>query len=164
MTVLGDTARHTGTKTTPPIPVPPCHCEERSDAAIQRNPRATHRITPAIPHNASDWIATSVLFETFLAMTALGQASENRDAPPRPFPSPLLSLRGAQRRGNPATVWASPMFWRCHREDAQKADAAIQRSRRVKTLAVPLIERESQTKCRKGIRLKGESSFRTRIT
>jgi hypothetical protein len=24
---------------------------------------------PGIPHHASDWIATSVLFETFLAMT-----------------------------------------------------------------------------------------------
>jgi hypothetical protein len=151
-----------------------CHCEERSDAAIQSEPshpvhsrpplppvviarsaatrqssdrlgnphvfalslrgaqrrgnpvgtigQPPHR--PGIPHNASDWIATSVLFETFLAMTALGQASENRDAPPLPFPSPLLSLRGAPRRGNPATVWASPMFLRCHCEE--RRDAAIQ--------------------------------------
>jgi hypothetical protein len=39
-----------------------CHCEERRDAAIQRT-------ASGIPHDASDWIATSVLFETFLAMT-----------------------------------------------------------------------------------------------
>jgi hypothetical protein len=61
-------------------------------------------------------------------------------------------------------VFRADELWLRHREDAQKADMAIQRSRRVKTLAVPLIERESQTKCRKGIRLKGESFFRTRIT
>ncbi|MDA1046759.1 MAG: hypothetical protein O3A82_07520 [Verrucomicrobia bacterium] len=40
-----------------------CHCEERSGRVRQ----PPHR--PGIPHDASDWIATSVLFETFLAMT-----------------------------------------------------------------------------------------------
>jgi hypothetical protein len=124
-----------------------CHCEERSDAAIQRpfgqppcfcvviaRSEATRQSSgtigqpphrPGIPHHASDWIATSVLFETFLAMTAQGNTPENRNAShPAHSRPPLLSLRGAPRRGNPATVWASPMFLRCHCEE--RRDAAIQ--------------------------------------
>ncbi|MDA1047773.1 MAG: hypothetical protein O3A82_12685, partial [Verrucomicrobia bacterium] len=38
-------------RTTPPIHSTPCHCEERSDAAIQRT-------ASGIPHHDPDWIAT----------------------------------------------------------------------------------------------------------
>ncbi|MBT3569528.1 MAG: hypothetical protein HN494_11830 [Opitutae bacterium] len=40
--------------------LPLCHCEERSDAAIQRNPLASSA-SPGISHNASGWIAVSSL-------------------------------------------------------------------------------------------------------
>ncbi|MBC8348320.1 MAG: hypothetical protein H8E24_06830, partial [Verrucomicrobia bacterium] len=43
---------------------------------VARNDSLGGRIASGIPHHASDWIATSVLFETFLAMTTLGDTPE----------------------------------------------------------------------------------------
>ncbi|MBC8348564.1 MAG: hypothetical protein H8E24_08060 [Verrucomicrobia bacterium] len=54
-----------------------CHCEEgvsltwQSSGCVGHPP---HR--PGIPCHDLDWIAASVLFETFLAMTALGDTPE----------------------------------------------------------------------------------------
>ncbi|MDA1048092.1 MAG: hypothetical protein O3A82_14325 [Verrucomicrobia bacterium] len=90
MTAQGDTPENLS-RTHLARHFPLCHCEERSDAAIQRSfgqplcfcvviarSAATRQSSgrvrepphrPGLPHDASDWIATSVLFETFLAMT-----------------------------------------------------------------------------------------------
>jgi hypothetical protein len=35
-----------------------CHCEERSDAAIQRTASGIPPHRPGIPHHDPDWIAT----------------------------------------------------------------------------------------------------------
>jgi hypothetical protein len=69
MTALGDASeKQDGTHLAHSRP-PFCHCEERRDAAIQRTASGIPPHRPGLPHHASDWIATSVLFETFLAMT-----------------------------------------------------------------------------------------------
>jgi hypothetical protein len=47
----------------------PCHCEERKRHGNPAEPLGIPPHRPGIPHNDPDWIATSVLFETFLAMT-----------------------------------------------------------------------------------------------
>jgi hypothetical protein len=54
-----------------------CHCEEGVSLTRQSSDRVGNPPQrPGIPCYDPDWIATSVLFETFLAMTALGDASE----------------------------------------------------------------------------------------
>jgi hypothetical protein len=125
MTAQGDTPEIRHPPTSPATPHL-CHCEERSDAAIQRTASGNPQHRSGIPHHASDWIATSVLFETFLAMTALGQASENWDEPPCPFaPHLVIARRASARRGNPAeanhprhsTTLSSAMFLHCHCEE-----------------------------------------------
>jgi hypothetical protein len=68
MTAWGVYSKTETSHPTSPTTPPRCHCEKRSNAAIQRRRgQPPHR--SGIPHDASDWIATSVLFETFLAMT-----------------------------------------------------------------------------------------------
>ncbi|MDA0724066.1 MAG: hypothetical protein O3B25_07350, partial [Verrucomicrobia bacterium] len=55
-----------------------CHCEEGVSLTRQSSDRigiAPHR--HGIPHYGPDWIATSVLFETFLAMTAWYRCAGN---------------------------------------------------------------------------------------
>jgi hypothetical protein len=96
MTALWEYIRKLGRH--PPIPVPACHCEERSDVAIQRNHPATHRIAPAshVTHH------TGLPRPAGLAMTAQGNTPVNRNASHLAHSRPSLSLRGAQRRGNPA--------------------------------------------------------------
>jgi hypothetical protein len=86
-------------RATPASPRHPfCHCEEPSDAAIQRP------------------FGQPPCFCVVIARSeATRQSSRNHRATPASPRQPLLSLRGAQRRGNPF----------CHCEE--RSDAAIQR-------------------------------------
>jgi hypothetical protein len=130
--------------------VPPCHCEERSDVAIQRShptplslslrgAQATRQSSGTIgqlPHRPAPRITTQTGLprSTGLAMTALGDAFENRNEPPRSFAPHTLSLRGRRqpRRVNPAVASHSAQFVIAR----SASDAAIQREHRVITASV----------------------------